>query len=331
LALWVLKTGVLPDEERQWLRDSSIAVGWRELPDLSKCQDREALSAAYRRAYPEVRGAKLVREVSELYAFAHEMRRGDLVALPLSVDFPVAVGEIAGDYAHGDTSSAHPHRRAVRWLAIDVPRSAWDSELALALDSPMTLHRVRRRSAEEKLRSIVAGRAVERGGKSAPAESLEERARREILERICERFPGDALADLVQVIFAVRGALVADRDPTPTARETLLAVSSEAKTTPPRLYVEIVRSRRAADGDVVARFAAALAARDVDHGLLVALGGFTADARRAAFDLSRVTLWNGADLIDATVSNYERLPVRFQEAIPLKRIWIVAPAEASSR
>ena len=92
------------------------------LPDLSTCQDREALIAAYRRTYPSVRGARLVRDVSQLYAFAHEMRRGDLVALPLYLDLPVAVGEIVGDYECSAPPSPQPHTRPVRWLATEQPR-----------------------------------------------------------------------------------------------------------------------------------------------------------------------------------------------------------------
>src|SRR5205085_196333 len=136
VALWVLKGDVEGSEERAWLRDSSIAVGWRDLPDLSTCQDREALIAAYRRTYPSVRGARLVRDVSQLYAFAHEMRRGDLVALPLYLDLPVAVGEIVGDYECSAPQSPQPHTRPVRWLATDIRRGEWDPDLLLALDSP---------------------------------------------------------------------------------------------------------------------------------------------------------------------------------------------------
>jgi len=80
------------------LRDSPIAVGWPELGELSDHHDRERLTAAYRGAYPSVRGARLVRDVTQRHAFAFEMRPGDLVALPLSSRTPVAIGEIAGEH-----------------------------------------------------------------------------------------------------------------------------------------------------------------------------------------------------------------------------------------
>ena len=325
MALWVLKGDVAGSEERAWLRDASIAVGWKELPDLSTCQDREALTAAYRRAYPSVRGARLVRDVRQLYAFAHEMRRGDLVALPLYLDLPVAVGEIVGDYACGDSGSTRPHTRAVRWLATDVRRCEWDADLLLALDSPMTLHRVRRRSAEEKVRFLVGQRDAEPDDHSQPSGRVEDRARQAILDEIRRRFPGERLTDLVQAIFAVRGAVIANE--TRSSRETLLGVAPQTKSEAPRLYVAIAPTDDPVDGDEVERFAHQLVPRNVDQGLLVALQGFTVEARRAAFELTRVTLWDAADLIDATLSNYERLPERFHTTIPLKRIWVVAPPE----
>src|ERR1051325_2393839 len=74
VALWVLHSDAGAREEERMLRDSAIAVGWPELGELSDHHDRERLTAAYRGAYPSVRGARLVRDVTQRHAFAFEMR-----------------------------------------------------------------------------------------------------------------------------------------------------------------------------------------------------------------------------------------------------------------
>jgi len=322
VALWVLKSEIDADEEQRMLRDGSITLGWPELPELSKYQDREALTAAYRRAYPSVRGARLVRDVTQLHAFAYEMHRGDLVALPLASQTPVAIAEIVGDYGlRSDASPARPHARDVRWLVLRAARADWDEELVAALDSPLTLHRVRRRLAEHKIRELVS--LHDRQTDGSRASPFEAQARRAILEHIEREFPGDRLAGLVEAIFEVRGKLVASRQP--AEGEEVLAVLPSVGTSGPRLFVGVDTSNRVVDDEAVERFARAIPALEEERGVLVCLRGFS-DAARAAAAVhgSRLTMWDGHDLLEAVLSSYENLPDRFHDAIPLKRAWVLA-------
>ena len=313
------------------LRDSSIAVGWPELGELSDHRNRDGLTAAYRGAYPSVRGARLVRDVTQLHGFAFEMQPGDLVAVPLASRTPVAIGEIVGEYRlRPDASASRPHARAVRWLMLSVPRTEWDEELALELDSPLTVHRVRRKLAEERVRELVWSASVSSHGDDRElTRPFEDQARRLILHRIEREFPGDRITELVEALFVIRGKIVAERRP--ANGEGVLAVLPGSGVEAPPLCVRVEASTASLGSEAVERFARAVASMSAERGVLVCLRGFGTAARAAAaLHASRVTLWDGHDLLDAVLSNYENLPERFHLAVPLKRVWVLARGEPAT-
>jgi restriction system protein len=65
-----------------------------------------------------------------------------------------------------------------------------------------------------------------------------------------------------------------------------------------------------------------------DHGLFVSWGGFRSsvinEARRLYFE---IRLWDGGDLVERVLENYDRLPDEVQAELPLKRIWTLVPEE----
>ena len=67
-----------------------------------------------------------------------------------------------------------------------------------------------------------------------------------------------------------------------------------------------------------------MATHDADQGLLVAWEGLTKQAQDTLKNNKlRVRVWQAADVVDAVLSNYERLPSEIRTALPLKRVWIL--------
>jgi restriction system protein len=48
------------------------------------------------------------------------------------------------------------------------------------------------------------------------------------------------------------------------------------------------------------------------------------EVRRLYFE---IRLWDGEDLVDRVLENYDRLPDEVQAELPLKRIWTLVPEE----
>jgi restriction system protein len=64
-----------------------------------------------------------------------------------------------------------------------------------------------------------------------------------------------------------------------------------------------------------------------DQGLLVAWGGLSKPAREALKNQQlRVRVWEAAEVIDAVLRNYDRLPEEIRTAVPLRRVWMLSDA-----
>ena len=67
----------------------------------------------------------------QLYAFAKTMEKGDWVVLPLKTKPVIAVGRSPGANTANTYDPKAPgpyyHRRTVRWIAKDIPRTRFDN------------------------------------------------------------------------------------------------------------------------------------------------------------------------------------------------------------
>lgn len=62
-----------------------------------------------------------------------------------------------------------------------------------------------------------------------------------------------------------------------------------------------------------------------DQGLLVAWGGLSRAARDALkHQHLRVRVWEAADVVEATLRCFDRLPEEIRTQMPLRRVWMLA-------
>src|ERR671932_87247 len=104
----------------------AIAIGWVAAGDLSDLpDDREDFKARLRETYAGRGEPWVAAAAGQLLRFRHRMQPGDLVVHPRKADRTVNVGRLAGGYRYEpEVWPDYPNRRAVDWLATDVPREA---------------------------------------------------------------------------------------------------------------------------------------------------------------------------------------------------------------
>ena len=321
MALWILNPGAETDCAELMLEKGLVGIGWPELPDLAAIGERDAVAAQYRRCFPQVRGARLVRDVGQIHAFAHHARPGDLVLVPLRGATPIAVGEIVGDYAYRDDLAAPlAHTRAVRWFDGELELAEFEEEIRGSLDTSLWFCRVQRRGVEEELRRLIDDRQADRR-RSEPSD-VDRLARQQILALLDERAEDDGLASLVTAILELRGLLRrpgSDAAPDDDAHfvssddPSVVRLRLAVRTKPP-----LVEERELWD------FAARVHSDQAEQGLFVAWPGLATSAQQAIPRMpSSVHVWSRDDLIEAMLTVYDRLPRDLQAEIPLKRIWTV--------
>jgi len=127
---WLVRAGRLGEQEALALRDNLAVIGWAELPDLSGQHTRQSLMELLQQTYPDASSKRLMNWQAQLWAFLHTISEGDLVVLPLKTTSAVAIGEVVGGYKYrGDLPPRARHTRPVKWLKVDLPRTAFGQDL----------------------------------------------------------------------------------------------------------------------------------------------------------------------------------------------------------
>lgn len=140
MAVWIVRAGRHYEQEEDALNNNVVAIGWHELPDLSKTKTIDELKSLYLQIYPGTSKASLSMQWSQIWSFIFKIKVGDRVLLPLKHNDMVAIGRVVGDYQYRDDISPETyHVRAVEWIDKGALRSQFDEAIKRALLIPKTV------------------------------------------------------------------------------------------------------------------------------------------------------------------------------------------------
>ncbi len=340
MSLWVVRAGRYGEQQETAIKDGLVCHAWNKLPNYSALK-KDELRQLYKEMYPNETERQVISGLGQVWRFAHEIHKGDLVALPLKTESAFAFGHISGEYQYKKVAPNVVHIRSVDWLKT-VPRSLFPKDILLSMNSLLTVFTVYRNDAENRVSKILSSARIELAEAAAEnaesdiedlavdeAVNLEADARDEILKFIQAKFKGHDLARLVNAVLRAQGYKTEVSPPGPDGGVDILAGSGSLGFDQPRLCVQ-VKSGSGAEGQktfnellgVVSKFAS-------QQGLLVAWGGFTnpvkLDARK---DFFKIRLWDQGDVVNAVLQNYERLDDEIKAELPLKRIWVMVNDDA---
>jgi len=345
MTFWMVRGGRFGQDEQTALDEGLAVIGFHEVPDLGPADTREKVEVLVREADPEANDGRVRNFTGQLHAFRNRMEKGDLVVLPLKSRPQVALGRVAGPYHYLGDASRGNHRRKVEWLRPDVPRTYFGQDLLYSLGAFMTVCRIRRNNAEERVTAILAGHkdpgltvsmteapdetsVGEDESEATSARDIEQLARDQILSELEVRFKGHEMARLVEAVLRAQGCETRLSPPGPDGGVDVLAGRGPLGLDAPRICCQVKSSQSPADVTVLRALQGTMSTFKADQGLLVSWGGFTSatliEARQHHFS---VRLWDASDLLEAVVANYDRLPEELRSDLPLKRIWALVLEE----
>lgn len=341
MAVWLVRAGSYGEYEAKFIAESRVYVTWDMLDvDLSKLADQAELREAMADRYPDAKPKTIMNWASQVWPFAHEIQRGDLVILPLKSQRAIQVGEVMGAY-HFESAGPNPfyHWLQVKWIAESVPRANFGKDLLNSFGAFMTICRITRNNAEQRLaamrangwkpESISAAKAVTpTEGEMVADTDLEELARDQIAQLISARFKGHGLTRLVEAILQAQGYTTYRSPEGADGGADILAGAGSLGFGQPRLCVEVKSESTPIDRPTVDKLLGAVAKFGADEGLFVAWGGFKSNVQKEmAASFFRVRLWTQKDLLEQLFEHYDQLDEDLRAELPLKRIWTVAAQE----
>jgi restriction system protein len=323
--LWGIHAGATGDAHTLFVKHNCVALGWEEMGDLSALPpNREAFKAEYNRVYPNAKPGAIAVNAGQLFRFVHEMQPGDIVLYPSKVDKEIHIGRVTGPYRYDKSiQPSYFHRRDVQWLK-QVPRTRLSQGALYEIGSAMTLFQVKN-YADEWLailddRQPLPPPPDEDETVAAVTEDIIQNTRDFVLKTLSRELKGHPLAEFVAHLLRTMGYHTRVSPPGTDRGIDIIATRDELGFEPPIVKVQ-VKSSDANTGrpDVQALYGNV---ENNEHGLFVALGGFTPPATDFARSKSNLRLIDGDALVDLILAHYEEFDSRYKGTLPLKRVYV---------
>ena len=339
MAIWLIRAGSHGEYEQKFVQESRVYVTWDKLGvDISKLQDRDALIQEMFRLYADAKPKQLLNWASQVWPFAHEIKKGDLVILPLKTQPAIQIGEVTGDY-HFEPAGPDPffHWRPVKWIGEAIPRSSFGQDLLYTFGAFMTICRVQRNNAEGRITAMRAAgwkpetaaamisNTTPPSGDVAENPDLEELARDQVTQLIAARFKGHGLARLVEAILKAQGYTTYRSPEGADGGVDILAGAGALGFGAPRLCIQVKSQDTPVGRADVNQLMGAMKKVQATEGLFVSWSGFKANVHKEVSpSFFTVRLWTQKELLEQLFAHYDQLDEDLKAELPLKRIWTVA-------
>jgi restriction system protein len=330
--VWGIHAGKTGEAEALFADHNCIAVGWPEVGDLASLKaNREAFKARYGQVYPDRSAGHVPVAAGQLFRFVNEIQVGDYVVFPAKLDRTVRIGRIIGGYAHRpDFSAAYPNQRSVEWLKI-FPRTKFSQAALYEIGSALSLFQVK--NFADEFRAALTGVELdpsvsEDAAVAAVVMESEQSTEDFVLKRLVREFKGHALEHFVAHLLEAMGFRAHVTKKSGDGGVDIIAHKDALGFEPPIIKVQVKSGEGAIGEPEVKQLKGNLSGGE--KGLLVTLGTISSKAELFARTVPDIRLIDGENLVKLILEHYEEFDSRYRAAVPLKRVYLPAPAEQAS-
>lgn len=321
--------GIHTKDDNMFLQKSVIAIGWKDMGDLSKIEaSREAFKEHYMQVYPDAKKGSVANGAGMLYRFAHEVQVGDYVVYPSKIDRMINLGTVESEYIYDGDAVEYVQQHKVKWLK-HLPRTAFSQGALYEIGSAMSFFSVKNYSDEYLAaldknfkKTAVTTDTEEDESVGATAEEIVESTKDFILKELSKNLKGYDLEEFVADLLMAMGYRT---KVSPHGGDSGIDIVAYKDELPPRIMVQV----KSQDGDIKETTIQSLkgAMREGDYGLFVSLSNYTKNARKYLDNTPIIRAINGTELVDLILKYYEDLSEKYRKMIPLKRVYIPVTKE----
>lgn len=333
MTLWLVRAGAHGDQEQGAYSNNVVTIGWNELPDLSNIKDKSSLEQLYLKIYPDQKKMEAANRIGQVWSFINNIKKGDLVALPLKSRSAIVIGEVIGDYEYKEYAYNIKHTRRAKWLKT-IPRSEFDKDVLFSLGAFMTVCRIERNDAENRVKKLlqsgkmtpptITQKIESQDSEDSGNRDIEQIGRDKIVKFLEAKFSGHDLARLIDGILRAQGYVTWVSPPGRDGGVDILAGSGPLGFNAPKICVQVKSSTSAVNVNVLRELEGVAKNFRADYGILVAWGGLNnvADQEMSRSFFS-TRIWEQGDIIDEVLKYYDKFDDELKAELPLKRIWTI--------
>ncbi|MFG6082865.1 restriction endonuclease [Paracoccus litorisediminis] len=293
--------------------------------DLTDHYDYEEILREVEEANPGEGLRKSEGWAKQLHLLLHGIQAGDLIMVPFRKQ------------GHYGLAMARPERavagsgqtgRRIEWLNPALPASAFLPDLEHSFAAQQSVCSIERNDALSRVCAILAsGRdpgpdSDGREQSSMNPDNVESFARGRMLAKIGSEFAGHGLAELVSALLSIDGYRCRVSSPGPDGGVDILAGRGMAGLET-GLVVQVKSGGIVADAPTFQQLVGAMSAHGTSQGLLVSWSGVTRAVRARMLDgWFKVRIWDGGDILDAVLENYDTLPLAIRDRLGFRPLMI---------
>lgn len=316
--------GIHTKDDNLFLQKDVIAIGWKEIGDLSKIKaERDAFKEKYAQVYPNAKKGSIANGAGMLYRFACEVQVGDYVVFPSKIDRKINIGIVEGNYEYNPDAVEYVQQHKVKWLK-HLPRTAFSQGALYEVGSAMSFFSIKNYS-DEYLSALeknfkkedISNDSEEDESVGATADEIIESTKDFILKELSKNLKG---YDLEQFVADLLNAMGYRTNVSAHGGDSGIDITAYKDELPPRILVQV----KSQDGDIKESTIQSLkgAMREGDYGLFVTLSNYTKNAQKYLDSTPIIRGINGTELVDLILKYYEELSEKYRKMIPLKMVYI---------
>lgn len=309
-----------------------IAIGWREMGDFAPIKPtRDAFKAAYTRSYPNAKRGTIPVAAGVAFRFAVEMKPGDMVVYPSKPDRMINIGVIEGGYEYvAGAPFECPNRRKVKWLK-QISRTSFSQSALNEIGSAITMFRVSS-NADEFIAALEGEafevEAIDEVSAELVSAQVEETTEDFIIKKLKNSQTPFQFEHFIAHLLKCMGYHSRVTQASGDGGIDIIAHRDELGFEPPIIKVQCKQILSTIGRPDVQQLHGAI--ENGEHGLFVALGTFSNDARTFERMKPNLRLIDGPTLIELIYAHYHKFEPRYQMLMPLKRQYIPSPVSAET-
>lgn len=335
MTIWVARAGKYGEHENRAIDEGRAFIGFPELGDLSHLKTREEVRVRLEETYPDMKLPAIQTHTGQIFNFLKSFNLGDIFALPLKGRPAIAFGKVAGEYEYIAKNPEHArHSRRIQWTGDPIPRSAFPQDILYSFGSALTVFRVKRNNAEERVKAVIEGKkpspsTVSVGDDDEGDFDLEQIAEQKISDFIGRKFKGRRMEELVAEVLRAQGFEVRpNKGKGVDGGADILAGRGPMGFDEPNLCVQVKSTDSAIGLKDYNELKGVRQTFGAKHGLFVSWGGFTGPVEDAARnDFFEIRLWNAEEFVRQIQDVYTSLPKELQAELPMQQIWALVDVE----
>jgi restriction system protein len=333
--LWVIHIG---NDDRIALRarnEDFICIGWTAMGDLSPYDTRPKMRAAMEQAYPSWSAKKINSSYGQTYRFAHSMKVGDPIVLPVRPTSEIALGRIAGPYVWSNdadlAANDYNNFRPVKWLKI-VPRTAFSQAALHSFGSFLSVSTSD--DYLEEVQAVLASQAgaaatvpvaideADSGEDTDAGVSLYETAQQETEDFLLKAWlrTGKDFEFVVAGLFEALGYTATVTPPTGDHGVDVIAHPDPLGLEQPYIKVQVKSGTTTVGEPEVSQLRGLLNAGE--QGVFVSLGKFAPGAEAIERNNRNLTLIGPKQFVRLFLDHYEKLDATWRAKFPLKKVYL---------